>query len=349
MDLAVGLLHFSGPPVVGGVETVVTRHARLLAAAGHRVRLIVGRGRLDGPRVATHLVPLADTQNAAVMEMQQALDTGTVPPAFDRLADEAAAGLIAAAGGLDVVAAHNVCSLDLDAVLTAGLARAIATGRFPPVVAWSHDISAATPRHAARLHPGPPWDLFRTAWPGVTLVTVSGTRRAELAAALGIPETGIAVVPNGVDRGAFLGLPPATRHLVTSLALDDAHPVLLTPARVTPRKNLELAAAVVTELRREGGDARVLITGAPDPHDPEGRSYQARLRADASVAERRPLAGRPRPPPPVGSRGRRAVPDRGRAVPAEPRRGLRPARPRSRREPAAHRLHGHPGVPRAGR
>ncbi|MDQ1322718.1 MAG: hypothetical protein QG587_51, partial [Chloroflexota bacterium] len=57
MGLSIGLLHFTSPPVVGGVETVLGHHARLMADAGHAVRMITGRGGTPDPRVALVRVP----------------------------------------------------------------------------------------------------------------------------------------------------------------------------------------------------------------------------------------------------------------------------------------------------
>src|SRR5258707_14421348 len=130
-----------------------------------------------------------------------------------------------------------------------------------------------------RLHPGYPWGLFRGRGPGVLSVTVSKARRAELARATGMPPDTIRVVPNGIDRDTFIGLAPMTRFLIDTLGLADADPILLTPARVTPRKNLELAVRVVAELRRAGDEARALTTGAPDPHEPHAEGSVPALRA----------------------------------------------------------------------
>jgi glycosyltransferase involved in cell wall biosynthesis len=103
----------------------------------------------------------------------------------------------------------------------------------------------------------------------------------ELAAATSMPAGEIRVVPNGIDRGRFLGLAPATLGLIDALDLHTAAPVLLTPARVMPRKNLELAVRVVLELRRSGEDARLLLTGAPDAHDPGAHDQLDALRTIA--------------------------------------------------------------------
>ena len=49
--LAIALVHYAAPPVVGGVERVLASHAVLLADAGHEVRIIAGRVGSPDPRV----------------------------------------------------------------------------------------------------------------------------------------------------------------------------------------------------------------------------------------------------------------------------------------------------------
>ncbi len=287
MGLAIGLLHFTSPPVVGGVETVLGHHARLMADAGHAVRMITGRGGTAGSPGGARAGPAGG----------RATPRGPGRAAGARRGDpsrrRSAASWTRSPGtcarrrpGLDVVIAHNACSLNVNIPLTAALRRLVEDRAIRRLVAWNHDVAAASDRYRARLHPGHPWDLFRQPWPGTIAVTISEARRTELAAATGMPAGEIRVVPNGIDRGRFLGLAPATLGLIDALDLHAAAPVLLTPARVMPRKNLELAVRVVAELRRSGEDARLLLTGAPDAHD-AGCARPARRAADARDGRRR--------------------------------------------------------------
>jgi hypothetical protein len=49
--MKIDLIHYSSPPVVGGVESVLAYHARLMAGAGHSVRIITGRGEIFDPGI----------------------------------------------------------------------------------------------------------------------------------------------------------------------------------------------------------------------------------------------------------------------------------------------------------
>ncbi|HEX5588929.1 MAG TPA: glycosyltransferase family 4 protein [Candidatus Limnocylindrales bacterium] len=268
MALRVGLLHYTAPPVVGGVEAVLGRHARLLADAGHSVRIIAGRGRSGDPRIDLFRVPLADTRHPAIRIARAALDSGRVPADFDGLVDELEVVLRAAVAGLDVLVVHNACGLHFNLPLTAALRRIAGSEAAPPLVAWQHDLAWASDHYRRALHPGEPWNLLRVPWPRTTYVTISAARHADQVRLAGLPPASVHVVPNGIDLDRLLGLHPATRRLVDALGLaaPGVWPVLLMPVRITPRKNLEMAVRVLAALRSAGTDARLVVTGPADPH-----------------------------------------------------------------------------------
>lgn len=284
MGLRIGLVHYTAPPIVGGVEVVLGQHARLLAAAGHRVRIITGRGGRPEPGIEVVRVALADTRHPAIRAARASLDAGRVPPGFGALVREIAAALRPAVRDLDVLVAHNVCGLHFNLPLTAALRELAEGAGGPAFIAWQHDLAWTSTRHAGELHDGYPWDLLRNAWPEATYVTVSATRRAELARISGLPTETIRVVPNGIDLERLLGLHPATRRILRGLGLPGLGPILLVPVRITPRKNLELAVGVVAELRRSGDDARLIVTGPLDPHASGAGAGLDRIRAAASAA-----------------------------------------------------------------
>ncbi|MCI0344840.1 MAG: glycosyltransferase family 4 protein [Chloroflexi bacterium] len=277
--LRIALLHFTALPVVGGVERVVNEHARLIAAAGHEVVVLAGRGRATRGRPAFRRLALADPRHPRVVAAQRALCAGSVPEAFGRLVDDLVAALRAEADAADVLIAHNVCSLPLNLALTAALHVASQEPRFPKVVAWQHDLGWSAPRYRAQLHDGEPWDLIRTAWPGVTTVTISEQRRAEWAALSGTLPASTTVIPNGFDRLDRLGIQARTRRILDQPGLAGSGPLFLSPVRVTPRKNLELAIRILAAVRRSSPGAQLIVSGPLDPHDPRAEAHLRDLRS----------------------------------------------------------------------
>ena len=275
---AVALLHYTASPVVGGVEQVLAQHARLLAQAGHEVRIIAGRGASPDPRVAFVSVPRADTTHPEIVRLQADLDAGRVPVAFPGVAEDLARDLAAALAGADLLMAHNVGSLNRNLALTVALHAVTIRDGGPRLVLWHHDLAWALPAYRRTLHDRHPWDLLRTAWPGVTQVAISQARRADVVDLMGVDPAVVRVVPNGVDLAALLGLSPRTMNVVHAAALLSFDPLMLLPVRITPRKNLEFALRVLAEMRGAGRPgAGLVITGPADPHDRSAGAYLASL------------------------------------------------------------------------
>ena len=266
----VALLHYSAPPVVGGVESVLGHQARLMADAGHEVRIVAGRGAQTDPRIPFLQVPLADSRHPEILAVKADLDAGRLPPSFSRLADSLAAELHEALEETDILIAHNVCSLNKNLVLTAAVKN---LSNIFQLILWHHDLAWTTPRYRHELHEGYPWDLLRQAWEGVKQVTVSEARQQELAELFQIPQDEIAVIPNGVDVAAFHKLEAQTRDFVRQLDLLKASPLFLLPVRITPRKNIELALRVCGNLVQHFPDNRLVVTGPLGPHNPANVHY----------------------------------------------------------------------------
>lgn len=271
------LLHYSSPPIVGGVESVLAHHARLMANAGHEVTILAGRGEAFDERIKVHILPRLDSRHREVMEVKSMLDIGKHTPTFEMLREQIRKELLEAVKGFDVLIAHNVASLHKNLALTAVLHDEYGKPGFPYLVLWHHDLAWTTPRYQEELYGGYPWDLLRIDWKGVSQVVVSELRRRELAELLNISRANIKVIPNGVDVGAFFKLEQKTVDLIERLNLLDADPLFLLPVRLTPRKNIELALKIMAEVHKDFPKAMLLVTGPEGPHNPKNRKYKELL------------------------------------------------------------------------
>lgn len=295
---AVAILHYAGPPYVGGVEITMAAHARELAREGRRVSIISGRGDsaagwmspelAERARLSLTAHPLLGSRGEELEGLARELAAGVVSARFYELVDQLAAwlGRQFEREGIEALIVHNVLSLHKNLAFTAALHKLHERGHLPHTLAWCHDFAWLDPLYRPELHPSWPWDLLRTPWPGVRYVVVSDDRRAMLASLLGIPAAEVTVVTPGVDVEGFLKLEPATAELARRLGLAAADPLLILPARITRRKNIELAIAVVGALRAAGLAPRLVVTGPPGPHNPANAAYLAELQAlrDASGA-----------------------------------------------------------------
>jgi mannosylglucosylglycerate synthase len=277
MSLSIAILHYAGPPTIGGVEATIAAHARVMAAHGHQVRIIAGRAGPLHPAVEVLVDPYLDSRGAEVEQVARELAAGQAGPAFESLTARIAERLAQALAGIEVAIVHNVLTLHKNLAFTAALHRLHSAGLAPRLLAWCHDMAWLDPLYTPALHHGYPWKLLHVAWPGVRYVVVSGDRREMLAELLGLPPDQIAAVTPGVDLAAFLKLERETLALIDQLDLLAADPLLLLPARITRRKNIEQAIAIVGALRRQGLRPRLIVTGPPGPHNPANAAYLAEL------------------------------------------------------------------------
>ncbi len=269
------ILHYTTPPIVGGVEAVIQAHVRGFIQAGYPVTVIAGRG--EGAALASGagfvLVPEMDSQHPQVAQMSSLLERGEVPPAFDDMTNRLIGALVSTLSRFDNVIIHNVFTKHFNLPLTAALHYLLDAGTICRCIAWCHDLTWTSPHSRSKVHPGYPWGLLRTYRPDVTYVAVSQRRQRALAALFGCPPERIYVIYNGVDPKVLLGLSAEGHALVTRLGLLESDLALLMPVRITRAKNIEYALHVVAALKTRGCRPKLVVTGPPDPHDVQGMAY----------------------------------------------------------------------------
>jgi glycosyltransferase involved in cell wall biosynthesis len=273
MNLA--LLHYSVAPVVGGVEAVIQAHTRLMLAAGYSVTLVAGAGEGSAlpPRAEFVQLPEMDSQHPSIVQASRSLEAGQLPGDFPILTSSLEDSLAPVLQGMDLVIVHNIFTKHFNLPLTAALTNLLDKKTIHRCIAWCHDFTWTSPHSRPSVHPGYPWDLLRTSLPDVTYVTVSRSRQQELAGLLGCPPEQIKVIYNGVDPAEIYSLSGEGQSLVDRLDLDCADLVLLMPVRITQAKNIEYALQMIATLKTRGLLPRLVVTGPPDPHDPENMSY----------------------------------------------------------------------------
>ncbi len=272
--LKIGLLHYSCPPVVGGVEEVLRQHARLLHRAGHRVQVLVGMGEPYTTEFEVRFIPLLGSQNQRVKQANTRSARGD-HRLTNELSEEIEKLLLPWSREQDVIVAHNVLHMPFNLALTLALNRLAARPDTPPLVSWAHDspyFRDSCPHYLA----SPPWDALGRPQPGVHYVTISHSRRRLFEEHLG--DFPWRVIKNGVDQVEFFNLDPRSARLMEELELLSRDLVLVMPARITPRKNLELAIHVVHAIKKQGHNVLFLLTGAYDPHEPHVPTYYRRLK-----------------------------------------------------------------------
>ena len=277
----IAILHYSAPPVVGGVESVIHTHARLLVESGYQPLVVAGRAEGAALPAGTDYaqIPELDSQHPQILELSRELEEGRIPPGFEAMAAGLTNALTPLLEDAEVLIVHNIFTKHFNLPLTAALFRLIDAGTIRRCVAWCHDISWTSPNSRSKVHAGYPWDLLRSYRTDIEYVTVSQLRQQELAELLGCSASQIRVVYNGVDPQELLGLSEVGLMLADRLGLWESDINLLLPVRVTRAKNIELGLHVTAAIKERDLNPRLIVTGPPDPHEPTSMDYYESLLA----------------------------------------------------------------------
>jgi glycosyltransferase involved in cell wall biosynthesis len=278
-DQAVAVLHYSAPPVVGGVEAVIKAHLKEFIGAGYSCTVIAGRGDVTAlpPNSNFIQIPEIDSQHPDIIEINRELEVGRVPSSFEILETQLFNLLDPVLREFDHLIIHNVFSKHFNLPLTGALHRLLDQGLGQNRIAWCHDFTWTSPSSRSKMHPGYPWDLLRTKRSDCVYVTVSKERQRTLAELFDCPREEIKVVYNGVDPIQILGLSDQGMALVNKLGLMKSDINILMPVRVTQAKNIEFALEVVAELKKMGLKPILIVTGPPDPHESKSINYYQSL------------------------------------------------------------------------
>ncbi|TMD80202.1 MAG: glycosyltransferase family 4 protein [Chloroflexi bacterium] len=275
----VGLLHYTCPPVIGGVETILYEQATRLAARGYPVTILSGRGGPlpDASPVELVIIPQLNSRHPQVSAVRDALNQGQVPAEFATLQTEIEQLLAPQLARLDALIVHNALTLHFNLALTAAL-WTLAERPRARIISWVHDLSWVNPLYRPWMHPGEPWELLRRQHPRITSVFVSAQRLAQWQELTGAVIDSSHVIPNGIDPATLLKFGARARELASRFDLLSSDVVMLAPVRLTKRKNLEWAIEAAAGVRASGRRVQLLITGPPGPHNPRALDYVDELK-----------------------------------------------------------------------
>jgi glycosyltransferase involved in cell wall biosynthesis len=256
----IAIIHFTAPPVIGGVERVIREQISLFKNAGHCVTLACFEGGHDCK--ADCLVPLSrEADRSALFKY-----------------------LNAALSDSDVVLMHNVGTMPFAVELTATLRELAARIPHAKWICWVHDLACANtaymPFATAEIH-----CLMTTRCEHWEYVAVSEFRSNQVRAHLGVD---CMRVPNGISPAEILQLQPNVESFANMHEIWDSDLVLFHPARMVARKGIQTGVQVTKELRDLGVAAKYLLTAARDPHHKPSLEYESEIRA---LADGLDLAG----------------------------------------------------------
>ncbi len=269
----IAILHYSCPPVVGGVEEIVRQQASLLHRYFHPVKVLAGLGSHFTQEFEIEINPLLSSRNKQTLLLQN--DVIKNWTSIQQLADQIFNYLKKSLFEFDVLIAHNVLSMHYNLPLTLAIHK-LADHNSVKVIAWNHD-SPFFYRNYPKYLSTEPWQILKKYNPNISYVTISTSREHEFKELYG-NNAQLTVIPNGIDPIHFFRLDPVTVRLIQEKNLFSADLLIVQPSRLHPRKNIELSIRVLKSICDKGINAYLLLTGAYDPHERKTLQYYYKLR-----------------------------------------------------------------------
>ncbi|MGQ9543559.1 MAG: glycosyltransferase family 4 protein [Candidatus Bathyarchaeia archaeon] len=263
----IAVIHYTAPPKeLGGVEIVIENHVRFLSELGYRIRVLFGNGGgLNYGNVTEHKIPLLWPNHPTIQNVQDELINKGGSVYFQTVKEEIMDELIRNLKGVDVCIVHNIPSMPFNFAATAALNDV--SRRVRRMIFWIHD-SALLRKEWYERRGVFPITLMHHKAENIVYVTPTNARARELAR-LDEPYkiSDAVVVPNGVTIEEFIKIDEVTKLLMKKLGLSFENYIIVTPVRITPRKNIELALLVIDELKHlisAPRQIKLLVTGPPD-------------------------------------------------------------------------------------
>ena len=104
------ILHYSAPPVVGGVEAVIQAQTQMFIQASYPVTVIAGRGKAEALPSGVNFIqiPEIDSQHPRILEVSARLENGEVGSDFDDLLGQLIQIIKPILGRFDNLIIHNI-------------------------------------------------------------------------------------------------------------------------------------------------------------------------------------------------------------------------------------------------
>ena len=270
---SIALLHYSCPPVVGGVEEIVRQQASLFQRYYHPVKIFAGKGAQFIDNCAVEIYPFLWSRNPRVVKIHNELSEKKSD--FFSLIEEISDYLEKALSSFDVLIAHNVLSVHYNLPLTYALHQLADTKKIK-LISWNHDSPFFYKKYPHYLN-DKHWQILKKYNPNIHYVTISRTRLKQFRRLYG-PKREIHVIPNGIDPIRFFQFDPVTVRVIQENHLFESEFLMVQPCRLHPRKNIEISIQVIRALQDKGLPARLLLTGSYDPHEKRTLRYYRKLK-----------------------------------------------------------------------
>lgn len=277
MKPRIGIIHYSYPPIIGGVETIVRQQAHLFSDHMFPVTVLVGDGVSD--RREINLIEISEIKSLRNINnqlYQQILDEKEFPPDFFELSEAIYKKLGEYLKELDLIVIHNMLTLKFNLPFNYAFKRFVEANPHKKYIAWTHDVTLdqGTKKHVFindQIE-----NLVYKPFPQVYYVAISQFLKKTLEDLVGFSKNSIHVIPNALPIKEFLNLHDQTIRLITNHKLLDADPLIFLPGKMMSHKNIDVAVKILSELKKVYSFPKLVISARAFHHN-NNNEYVSRI------------------------------------------------------------------------
>ena len=272
------ITHYTLPPVVGGVESILSSQAKLFASKGYHVTLLAGEGKIEESNIKTSIIPELSPYNPHIRSFQRIMKLGSLPESYELRLKNLSRKIEAYVGDINNIIIHNIMTMPFNLTATEAFRNFIEQHPDKHFYIWTHDIAWIMDDHKNYVYERKPWSIMKTAIPNVTYIAISDLRRRQMSEVFNLPKKKILVVPNTIKYQDFFKFDVSTSKIISEIQPFQRYPIILLPARLIPRKNLERGLGIIQSLLGHFPNLLALITGIPDDMNFDSENYAKELK-----------------------------------------------------------------------
>lgn len=272
----VALLHFAYPPSVGGVEIFIREQSLVLSDLGYDTLVLVGSGKENDKRV--NLIEVKEFQSLSMTNRElynKILSSKTIPEGFYETAKIIRERLEMYLLDRDVVIIHNMLSLTHNLPFIHACKDYVLTHPEKIFISWIHDhkfVGFDKVRTTDFILSPDVNKLLTEKINKVTYVTISKSLKELLIKVTNLAASDVHVISNGINIQKFLEIDNSIWELSQKYSLLQKFPLIITPANILDRKNIDYCLDVVSDLREYYPNVLYMITGNTSRHK-DNESY----------------------------------------------------------------------------
>lgn len=268
----IGLMHYSYPPVIGGVEKVVFDHAQLFAEYGYNVTIFSGDGENKNNDIKLNIIPeLKSLRLFDAVLYQQIIDSETYPELFFNWSNTILKKLTKQIQDIDILIIHNILTMTLNLPLNKALLELMEQNPHKKFISWTHDVALNNDKKKKVFKNIKIYDLIYKQNKNIQYIGISNYLKETLIKEIGFNQNSIKIIPNGIDLASFLEINPLSKQIMAKRKIDMYDFVIYYPGKIIKYKNIDYCLNIINQIKNQGKNPILVISAGKLPHtnDPE--------------------------------------------------------------------------------